>query len=76
MTNANDYVVGADASIIDVDLDADVVTVKGRRLTEAGGQHVATVKALRTAEPELTLSGTRPRGQPLSPPYVSDTVDR
>ena len=41
MTKANDYVVGADASIIDVDLDADVVTVKGRRLTEAGAEQLA-----------------------------------
>ena len=41
MTQARDYVVGAGASIGDVDLDADVVTVEGRRLTEADAEQRA-----------------------------------
>ena len=41
MTHPDNYVVGADASIEDVDLDAEVVTVKGRRLTEAGAEQLA-----------------------------------
>ena len=41
MTQARDYVVGAGSSIGDVDLDADVVTVKGRRLTEADAEQRA-----------------------------------
>lgn len=41
MTNPKDYVVRADASIDDVDLDHEVVTVKGRRLTEDGAEQLA-----------------------------------
>jgi len=41
MTKPNDYVVRADASIEDVDLDDAVVTVRGRRLTEAGANKLA-----------------------------------
>ncbi|MEX2290477.1 MAG: DNA-binding protein [Mycobacteriales bacterium] len=41
MTNPKDYVVRGDASIDDVDLDVEVVTVKGRRLTEAGAEQLA-----------------------------------
>jgi len=41
MTDPKDYVVRADASIGDVDLDEEVVTVKGRRLTEAGAEQLA-----------------------------------
>ncbi len=41
MINPKDYVVRADDSIEDVDLDDDVVTVKGRRLTEAGAEQLA-----------------------------------
>lgn len=41
MTHPDNYVVGADASIEDVDLDDAVVTVKGRRLTEADAEQLA-----------------------------------
>ena len=41
MTKPNDYVVRADASIEDIDLDESVVTVRGRRLTEAGAELLA-----------------------------------
>lgn len=41
MTNPQDYVVRVDASMDDVDLDDHVVTVKGRRLTEAGAEQLA-----------------------------------
>lgn len=41
MTNPKDYIVRGDASIDDVDLDDEVVTVKGRRLTEAGAEQLA-----------------------------------
>ncbi len=41
MIDPKDYVVRADDSIEDVDLDDDVVTVKGRRLTEAGAEELA-----------------------------------
>lgn len=41
MTNAKDYVVRAEASIDDVDLDDEVVTVRGRRLTETGAEQLA-----------------------------------
>jgi predicted HicB family RNase H-like nuclease len=36
-----DYVIRAGDSIEDVDLDEEVVTVKGRRLTEAGAEQLA-----------------------------------
>ena len=36
-----DYVVRAEDSIEDVDLDEEVVTVKGRRLTEVGAEQLA-----------------------------------
>lgn len=41
MINAKDYVVRAEDSIEDVDLDEELVTVKGRRLTEAGAEQLA-----------------------------------
>jgi predicted HicB family RNase H-like nuclease len=41
MINPKDYVVRADDSIEDVDLDDEVVTVQGRRLTEAGAEELA-----------------------------------
>lgn len=41
MINPKDYVVRAEDSIEDVDLDDEVVTVKGRRLTEAGAEQLA-----------------------------------
>lgn len=41
MTNPRDYIVGPDASIEDVDLDDDIVTVNGTRLTEAGAEQLA-----------------------------------
>ena len=41
MTHPDNYVVGADASIEDVDLEDAVLTVKGRRLTEAGAEQLA-----------------------------------
>lgn len=41
MINPKNYVVRADDSIEDVDLDEEVVTVKGRRLTEAGAEQLA-----------------------------------
>lgn len=41
MTNPKNYVVRGDASIDDVDLDDEVVTVNGRRLTEAGAEQLA-----------------------------------
>ena len=41
MTNPRDYIVDVDTSIEDVDLDLEVVTVKGRRLTEAGAEQLA-----------------------------------
>ncbi len=41
MIDAKAYVVRADDSIEDVDLDEDVVIVKGRRLTEAAAEQLA-----------------------------------
>ena len=41
MTHPRDYIIDVDASIEDVDLDDEVVTIKGRRLTEAGAEQLA-----------------------------------
>ncbi len=41
MIDPKDYVVRAEDSIEDVDLDDEVVTVNGRRLTEAGAEELA-----------------------------------
>lgn len=41
MIKARDYVVPADASVADVDLDAEVVVVKGKRLTESAAERLA-----------------------------------
>jgi len=41
MINPKDYVVRAEDRIEDVDLDDEVVTVNGRRLTEAGAEELA-----------------------------------
>lgn len=41
MIEPKNYVVRAEDSIEDVDLDKTVVTVKGRRLTEAGAEQLA-----------------------------------
>jgi hypothetical protein len=41
MIDAKDYVVRAEDSTEDVDLDEDVVIVKGRRLTEAAAEQLA-----------------------------------
>lgn len=41
MINPKDYVVRAEDGIEDVDLDEEVVTVKGRRLTEARAEQLA-----------------------------------
>lgn len=41
MIDPKDYVIRAGDSIEDVDLDEEVVTVKGRRLTEAGAEQLA-----------------------------------
>lgn len=42
MINPQDFVVRAGDSIEDVDLDQEVLTVKGRRLTEAGAELLAS----------------------------------
>ena len=41
MTNPKGYILGAKASIENVDLDDEVVTVQGKRLTEAGAEQLA-----------------------------------